>query len=132
MVTLYRPDLPSDVVNLIEGLRLTYRVALLTNAIVPIAREIFARHNIEHLFETILVSSEEGMAKPDPAFYALLLNRMGARPGDCVMIDDNPDNIAGAKAAGMQGIHFESCGKLVRDLAGRYSITPQTVARRFP
>jgi len=111
-----------NVVNLIESLGHTHRVALLTNAIVPITREIFARHNLERLFETILVSSEEGMAKPDPAFYTLLLDRMGARPEDAVMIDDNPDNIAGAKAAGMQGILFESREKLVRELTVRYSI----------
>jgi epoxide hydrolase-like predicted phosphatase len=106
-----------EIVALIENLRTTHRVALLTNAIVPIFRQITTRHDLERLFETILVSSEEGMAKPDPAFYTLLTDRMNVRASDCLFIDDNPVNIEAAHAAGMNGLLFEGVEKLRRDLA---------------
>jgi len=93
------------------------RVALLTNALVPYVREILKRHDLERLFETILVSSEEHLAKPDPAFFLRLLQRMGVRPGDALMIDDNPENVAVAKGLGMQGIVFVSAEQLVKKLA---------------
>ena len=105
------------VVALIEDLRRCQRVALLTNALVPYVREILKRHDLERLFETILVSSEEHLAKPDPAFFLRLLQRMGVRPGDALMIDDNPENVAVAKGLGMQGIVFVSAEQLVKKLA---------------
>lgn len=113
----------ADMVKLVEDLKKSYRVGLLTNAVVPFVRDIMAEHKIEPLFHTILVSAEEGMAKPDPAYYTRMLERMGARPADSVMIDDNPDNLVGARAAGMDGLLFESCAKLKSDLAARYAIT---------
>ncbi len=107
----------AEIVKLIEELRAKYRVAMLTNAIVPFFRQVTAKHDLERLFETILVSSEEGLAKPDPAFYTLLTERMAVRPEDCLFIDDNAVNLDGARAAGMKTLLFEGVEKLRRDLA---------------
>jgi putative hydrolase of the HAD superfamily len=106
------------VVALIEDLRRMHRVALLTNAIVPYVREVLARDDLERLFETILVSAEEHLAKPDPKFYRRLLERMATKPQDATMIDDNPDNITAAGTLGMGGIVFVSATQLAKELAG--------------
>jgi epoxide hydrolase-like predicted phosphatase len=106
-----------EMVKLIEGLRPRYRTAMLTNAIVPFFRQVTAKYDLERLFETILVSSEEGLAKPDPAFYTLLVKRMAVRPEDCLFTDDNEVNLDGARAAGMKALLFEGADKLRRDLA---------------
>jgi HAD superfamily hydrolase (TIGR01509 family) len=110
-------------VAMIESLKPKYRIGLLTNATTPFIRQIIERHDLEHLFDAVLVSSEEHMAKPDPAFYLRLLGRMGAAPAQAVMIDDNPENVAGAVAAGMQGVLFTSATKLAADLKALYAIT---------
>ena len=57
-------------------------------------------------FAGIVVSGEERMMKPDPAIYALALARFGLAPGDGVFIDDRPDNVAAADAAGLIGHVF--------------------------
>lgn len=64
---------------------------------------------IEGLFDQEILSYEERMAKPDPKIFKLMADRLGLKPDECVMIDDKPENIAGAKLAGMQGIVFTSC-----------------------
>lgn len=106
-----------EMVKLIEGLRGQYRVAMLTNAIVPFFRQVTAKHDLERLFDTILVSSEEGLAKPDPAFYTLLVKRMAARAEDCLFIDDNEINLDGARSVGMKTLLFQGVEKLKADLA---------------
>jgi putative hydrolase of the HAD superfamily len=116
-------QIDADVVAIIESLRPKYRVGLLTNAITPFIRQIIERHDLERLFDAILVSAEEHIAKPDPAFYLRLLERMGASPAQSVMIDDNPENIAGAIAAGMQAVLFTTATKLAADLKTLYAIT---------
>ncbi len=57
-------------------------------------------------FRGIVVSGEERMLKPDPAIYALALARFGLAPGDGVFIDDRPDNVTAAAAAGLTGHVF--------------------------
>ncbi|WP_338700499.1 HAD family phosphatase [Streptomyces sp. Q6] len=58
------------------------------------------------LFDDVLLSFEVGHRKPSPGMFALAAERAGARPADCVLIDDLAHNCAGAEAAGWQAIHF--------------------------
>ena len=69
----------------------------------PIARR---RFRFLARFETIVVSGEEGLAKPDPAIFDLLVNRAGIEPGRSLFIDDNPLNIIAAAARGFRTIQF--------------------------
>ncbi|MBK1659190.1 HAD family hydrolase [Paracraurococcus ruber] len=57
-------------------------------------------------FRGIVVSGQEGMVKPDPAIYRLLVERHGLVPAEIVYIDDNPRNARAATELGMHGIHF--------------------------
>lgn len=106
-----------EMVALIEELRTRHRVALLTNALTPFFRQIAKKYDLERLFEIILVSSEEGLAKPDAAFYRLMVDKLGEKAGNCLFIDDNPENLEAARSVGMQALLFEGAGKLKRELA---------------
>jgi HAD superfamily hydrolase (TIGR01509 family) len=105
-----------EMVALIEDLRTRRRVALLTNATTPFLRQIAKQHDLERLFEVILVSSEEGIAKPDLAFYRRMVERLKAPAAECLFIDDNPENLDAARLAGMQALLFQGAEKLKRDL----------------
>ena len=71
----------------------------------PIARERFA---FLAWFEGIVVSGEEGLAKPDPALYRTLLERHAVAPGEALFVDDRSENVAAAEALGMQGLVFRT------------------------
>lgn len=58
--------------------------------------------------EGILVSGKEGLAKPDPAIYRLMMKRFKLKAEECLFIDDNIDNIESARDIGMETIHFRS------------------------
>lgn len=79
----------------------------------PIAR---AKYRWLSLFESILISGEVGMAKPDPRIYNLMLQRIGRPSTECVLIDDAPANIQAAAKLGFQTIHFESAMQLATQL----------------
>lgn len=57
-------------------------------------------------FATTIVSGRERVLKPDPAIFALLCDRAGVSPDACLFIDDSERNVAGARAFGMDAIHF--------------------------
>jgi len=67
-------------------------------------------------FDGIVVSGDEGVIKPDPRIFRILLERHRIAPEEAVFIDDNPRNAAAAAALGIHGIHFRSPKLLRRDL----------------
>lgn len=81
----------------------------------------WARQNFDFLqwFEGIVVSGEEKTLKPHPEFYRILLDRYRVHPATAVFIDDNPKNVEGARAVGIDGIHFRSPEQLRAELAER-------------
>lgn len=58
-------------------------------------------------FDAMVDGRTDGVHKPDPRAYLLMAERMGVEPSDCVFIDDQPGNLAGAEAVGMQSVHLD-------------------------
>ena len=57
-------------------------------------------------FDGILFSAEVLCMKPQKEMYGHFFERFGLKPEECYFIDDLPNNIAGAKACGMDGYCF--------------------------
>jgi 2-haloacid dehalogenase len=69
-----------------------------------------------HWFEGIVVSGVEKTRKPFPEFYQILFDRYAINPVTALFIDDNLKNIVGAKAVGLNAIHFQSPDQLRQEL----------------
>ena len=76
-----------------------------------------ARFDFLGWFDGIVISGREGVIKPDPRLYQILLQRFAIDPRRAVYIDDVQANAAAAAAVGMHGIHFTTPGALRADLA---------------
>jgi putative hydrolase of the HAD superfamily len=61
-------------------------------------------------------SCELGIAKPDPAIYLHACKGLGVSPFETLFLDDKPENIAAAQAAGLQAIQFTNIDQLRHDL----------------
>ena len=70
-------------------------------------------------FDGLLVSGEERMTKPDPAFFRLLLDRFGLDPAATVFVDDSEANVAAARRLGFDAIGFTGHEELRRELVAR-------------
>jgi 2-haloacid dehalogenase len=93
-----------------------YRLYALTNwshETFPVARE---KYDFLKHFEGIVVSGEEKTRKPFDDIYEILLSRYEIIPGRALFIDDNPDNVAGAKKAGIHAVQFHNPSVLIQDL----------------
>ena len=82
-----------------------YPLALLSNAPVAVADAVAALPVVAR-FEHRLFSCFLGCAKPRPAVYRAVLDRLDARPADVIVVDDRPENVAGAAALGLRGVLF--------------------------
>jgi len=63
-------------------------------------------------FDGTVVSGFEGVAKPDPAIFELLLDRFDLDPATTLFIDDSPVNVEAARRVGIQAVEFESPERL--------------------
>ena len=100
--------LDPDLAALMQDLRPRYKVAVLSNAWSG-AREQFTRvHGLDQVTDALIISSEEQLAKPDARLFHRAAERLGAQPGEAVLVDDFIENVEGARAAGMQAIHYQA------------------------
>ncbi len=77
-----------------------------------------AKANYEFLnwFEGALVSGEVGIAKPDPAFFELLITSFGLDPPATLYIEDNLTNLTAAAEHGFVTHRFVSPEALAAEL----------------
>ncbi|MGW4482339.1 HAD family hydrolase [Amycolatopsis sp. NPDC004368] len=54
------------------------------------------------LFRVTLFSGDVKFAKPDAEIFRLLLEKLGAKPEDCLFFDDRESNVEGARAVGIR------------------------------
>lgn len=80
--------------------------AICSNAWVSFIRPILHTHTIEPLFDVIIISSEIGVTKPDPAIFTATLRALNTTADTCVHIDDAQANVTAAESLGMHGILF--------------------------
>jgi 2-haloacid dehalogenase len=74
-------------------------------------------------FDGTVVSGREGVAKPDPAVFRLLLDRFGLKPAVTLMIDDTKENLEAASELGIQAALFLSSSQLRVDLEAAEILT---------
>ena len=109
--------LDAGLVELIRGLRPSRQTALLSNAYNDLRRVLTNEFGVAGAFDLIVVSAEEGIMKPDPRIFEITLQRLGRPPEETVFIDDFAHNAAGARAVGMNAIHFTPDTDLPAELA---------------
>ena len=104
-------DVDLTVLAAIQELRAAgLRCALATNQ--HPERGAYMRENLgyDEVFDDLFYSCELGVAKPDPAYFSEAARRLGTEPGRTLLVDDNADNVAGAKEAGLAAELFATGG----------------------
>jgi len=104
-------------VNLLESLKQAgYALYGLSNWSAEKFQIARPRYEFLSWFETIMVSGEVKLVKPDARIYQLFLERIGRTAKECVFIDDSEPNVVVADQLGFKAIHYESPGQLETEL----------------
>ena len=94
-----------SLLNFMRGLRKQYKVGLISNAWSGL-RPWIVEKKFEDAFDAMIISAEAGVMKPDARIYQMALDKLGVAPAEAIFLDDFPANVSGARAVGMQAIHF--------------------------
>ncbi len=113
---IYERDL--ELVELQDAARLTlsglerrgYRIGAITNTAYShehIGR-ILERLEVRDFFSVVTVSSEEGVAKPNPEVYARAIGRLSVKSCEAVFIGNELDvDVCGAQRAGLSAVLYD-------------------------
>lgn len=98
--------LDQELVDFICAARPLYQTAIISNATLSLRDTLRYRYPIDHCFDLIVCSAEEGIMKPDRDIYTRTLDRLSVSPAEVVFMDDSKPNVVAAEAIGIKSIHF--------------------------
>jgi len=94
-----------------------YRLYCITNFTPAGYEQCYDCISFVEKFDGCVFSFREGVVKPDPQIYRILLERYDLKAEECVFIDDTEENVRGAEKLGFKGIVFTGYEDAVAKLA---------------
>lgn len=115
----YNNPLIEETATLIKELKsMGTKLYLLSNISIGFAEnhhKIPKVNKILALFDGLVFSGPIGLNKPNRDIFEHLLNKFSLKAEECVFIDDSEKNILGAKAVGINTIHFTGDTQKLRE-----------------
>ena len=89
-----------------------FRMALITNGIPDVQRPRIKRSGFDRIFPVVVISGEEGVAKPAPEIFDIALRRMGGPPREEILLigDSLSSDIRGGVDYGIDTCWFNPDG----------------------
>lgn len=87
-------------------LKKDFKIGLLSNIGDETMDRLFPEPERSQLFDVFVLSSQVGLLKPAAGIFEAGAAMLELPTEECVMIDDIPSNVEGARAVGMSGILF--------------------------
>ncbi|MBS1842843.1 MAG: HAD family phosphatase [Actinobacteria bacterium] len=107
-------------VEMVAALRgVEVRTVLVSNSLGP---EPYRIVDLQALFETRVISAEEGVRKPSRRIYEIALERAGVGPDGAVFVDDLVQNVEAARRLGIESIHHVDAAETVARLERIFDI----------
>ncbi len=98
--------LNKGMLKFMSDLQEDYQTGILSNA-GDRTREVMEKdYHLDRYVETIIISAEEGVIKPDRRIYQIAVDRLGTPPEQSLFLDDNLENVLAARDFGMQAVQF--------------------------
>jgi HAD superfamily hydrolase (TIGR01509 family) len=106
----------TELIGFIESLNKVVKTGLLSNAWSGARESLCGRINCDQLFQYSIFSCEVGLRKPDARIYEKILNLMKVQAQQAIFVDDFLENIEGASAVGINGVHFKTTQQAMADV----------------
>ena len=92
------------------------RVGIVSNNLLDEQQEKLQVCGLDQFVDTLVVSEEAQVSKPDPRIFRVALERLEVHPADAVMVGDSwAADVEGARASNIRAIWFNPDGAPVPD-----------------
>jgi len=91
-------NLDRGLIDFIRSLRPEFRTGLLSNAWLGTRRTLTETYKCIDAFDSVVISAEIGIMKPDPRIFDLILRQMKVKANQAIFVDDTLENVTAAKS----------------------------------
>ena len=104
------PVMP-NLVDLLEKLQSkNYKMAVASSSTPEIIDLILTKTDLKKYFRVIVSAQEAGKSKPEPDVFLMAAKKLDIDSENCLVVEDSPNGIKAAKAAGMNCVAYEGPG----------------------
>ncbi len=95
--------------KLLRALHGKYKLGIISNFAIPeCVHKLLKTHDLDKLFDAIVISGAVNKRKPSPEIFKRTLKALGVSASETVFVGDTLDaDIEGAKAVGMKAVYIE-------------------------
>lgn len=105
-----------ELIKIAKKMKKNYKVGILSNIGEMHEKYLSKTYNLSEIASTRIFSYRVGTRKPERKIFQIALKRLKVKPSESIFIDDLPENVEGARKAGMNAILFKNNDQLLRDL----------------
>jgi HAD superfamily hydrolase (TIGR01509 family) len=103
-----------------------YQLAVASNSIRNTVKVMMEKSALMDYLEFYLSNQDVSNGKPDPEIYNLAIQKLGLRPDECVIVEDNENGIKAAKASGahvlkvetIHDVNFDNITDFIKEVEG--------------
>ncbi|MGM0846740.1 MAG: HAD family hydrolase [Bacillota bacterium] len=123
-------DGASSLLNLLK--KNGFKVGLVTNGMTDMQNNTINSLGIRAYFDSIIISEEAGIKKPDPAIFKMAAELLETSPSECLYVGDHYENdIAAAHKAGMKAAWLSDCELPAEEHEADLKISSLSELRRY-
>ena len=106
MTFVYLDENTEKLLRILHG---KYKLGIISNFAIPeCVHKLLKTHDLDKLFDAIVISGAVNKRKPSPEIFKCALKALGVSASETVLVGDTLDaDIEGAKAVGMKAVYIE-------------------------
>ncbi len=108
-----------DTVTTLQALSESCKLGIISNAW-PYVESMLRLLGLWDYFESVILSAQVGLSKPNPAIYELGLRSLGIRADQALFVDDTPQNVLAAERVGLESLWLLRSPVSPDDVPDRY------------
>ncbi len=85
-----------------------YKLALASNSVRVTVDMMMEKADLAKYFDFTLSNQDVTKSKPDPEIYITAINRLGIKPEECLVVEDNPNGVKAALGSGANLLKVET------------------------
>lgn len=118
---------PKEKIKIVKKLKKNYKIGILSNGVKGWIEKGLKKYKIKNLFDSIIISSEIGVRKPDAEIYYAALKSLSIKPEETIFVSDELcDDLVAAKGCGIKTIWY------LPDPKNKLKIKENKIAKLFP
>jgi putative hydrolase of the HAD superfamily len=106
------------------------RVGVISNSWGTAPYDPYAAYQLDQRFDAVVISSQIGLRKPEPAIYRLAADELAVLTTRIVFVDDIATNLQPAQELGMAVVHHVDPARTVHELERLLGLSDRLLRRR--